>query len=70
MSSRADFLRGNTLNYAKALEQNHHEHRLLYYLENKALTHAFPSLLPSLPESRDVIDAIKDWVNDSMRLSR
>lgn len=64
VSSKADFLRGNTLNYAKALAQNGHKHKLLYYSENKALTHAFPSLLPSLPESKDVIDAIRDWVND------
>lgn len=63
VSSKADFLRGNTLNYARALQQNHHEHRLLYYSENQALTHAFPSLLPSLPESGEVIDAIRDWVN-------
>ena len=65
VSSKADFLRGNTLNYANALEQNHHEHRLLYYPENKALTHAFPSLLPSLPESGEVIDAIRDWMNNN-----
>ena len=66
VSSRADFLRGNTLNYARALERDRHEHKLLYYSHNKALTHAFPSLLPSLPESGDVIDAIRDWVNDGI----
>lgn len=66
ISSKADFLRGHTLNYAKALGQNQHEHRLLYYSENKALTHAFPSLLPSLPESGEVIDAIRDWINGRM----
>lgn len=65
-SSKADFLRGNTLDYAKELEQNRHEHKLIYYSENKALTHAFPSLLPSLPESGKVIDAIRDWVNDGI----
>lgn len=64
VSSRADFLRGNTLGYARALEHNRHEHKLLYYSGNKALTHAFPSLLPSLPESGEVIDAIGKWVND------
>lgn len=63
VSSKADFLRGNTLNYAKALKHFRHEHKLIYYSDNKALTHAFPSLLPSLPESGDVIDAIRDWVN-------
>lgn len=63
VSSKADFLRSNTLNYAKALKRNGHEHKLLYYSENKELTHAFPSLLPSLPESGDVIDTIREWVN-------
>ena len=63
VSSEADFLRSHTLNYAEALNRNGREHKLLYYSENKELTHAFPSLLPSLPESGEVIDAIRDWVN-------
>lgn len=62
VSSKADFLRRHTLNYVKALEQNHHEHKLLYYPKGKELTHAFPALQPSLPESEDVIDAIRDWI--------
>ena len=62
VSSKADFLRGNTLNYVQALERGRHEHRLLYYPEKKELTHAFPSLLPSLPESGEVTDALRDWV--------
>ena len=62
VSSNADFLRGNTLNYAKALERNRHEYKLVYDLENTELTHAFPSLLPSLPESGEVLDAIRDWL--------
>lgn len=62
VSSKADFLRVNTLNYAKALERNRHEYKLVYDSENAELTHAFPSLLPSLPESGDVLDAIRDWL--------
>lgn len=64
VSSKADFLRGNTLRYAMALEHNRHAHRLLYYPENMTLTHAFPSLMPSLPESGEVIDAIRDWAGE------
>lgn len=66
VSSKADFLRGNSLSYVKALKHYRHAHKLLYYPNNKALTHAFPSLLPSLPESGEVIDAIRDWVNDGI----
>ncbi|MBR1659053.1 MAG: alpha/beta hydrolase [Oscillospiraceae bacterium] len=62
VSSKADFLRGHTLNYAGALKHNSHEYRLLYFPAGKELTHAFPALLPSLPESGDVLDAILDWM--------
>ena len=62
VSSGADFLRKHTLRYAAALERNRHEHRLLYYPEGKELTHAFPALLPSLPESGAVLDALRDWI--------
>lgn len=62
VSSKADFLRRHTLNYAAALKRNRHAHKLLYYPEGKELTHAFPALLPSLPESGEVMDAIRDWI--------
>ena len=62
VSSKADFLRKHTLKYAKALEQAHHEYKLMYYPKGKELTHAFPALLPSQEESRDVINAIRDWL--------
>lgn len=61
VSSREDFLRNHTLIYHEELEKAHHACRLLYYPEGKALTHAFPSLLPSLPESAEVIKEIVDW---------
>ena len=64
VSSKADFLRDQTLDYANALERNHHEHRLLYFPEGKELTHAFPALLPSLPESEVVLDELRDWLSE------
>lgn len=63
VSSKADFLRGHTLHFSAALKNSSHPHKLMYYSQGKELTHAFPSLLPSLPESTEVIDAIMDWLN-------
>lgn len=70
VSSKADFLRSHTLRFAAALKMNHHARKLLYYPDGKELTHAFPSLLPSLPESGHVIDAIANWINTSRAASR
>ena len=63
VSSKADFLRKQTLAYVESLDRNHHSHKLLYFKAGKDLTHAFPALLPSLPESRTVMDAIRNWIN-------
>lgn len=60
-SSRGDFLNSHTLRYAKALERAGHPFELLYYPEGKHLGHAFPSLNPSLPESREVMGKMTDW---------
>ena len=62
VSSGADFLRKQALTYAAALDRNRHPHKLLYFGEGKGLTHAFPCLMPSLPESKTVIDALRDWL--------
>ena len=64
VSSGADFLRKQALTYAEALKKSHHSHKLLYFEKGEELTHAFPCLMPSLPESRAVIDAIRDWLSE------
>mgnify|MGYP002627063347 CR=1 FL=1 len=61
-SSGADFLKSYTLRYAKALQTREHPCELLYYPKGKDLTHAFPSLRPELPESRDALERILDWM--------
>lgn len=60
--SDADFLKGYTKRYAAALRRAEHPCELVYYTDNKALTHAFPALKPDLPESRDVLDRLVEWV--------
>ena len=62
VSSKADFLRRQTLKYEKILRKNRHAHKILYFSKGKGLTHAFPSLLPSLRISGEVIDAISKWM--------
>lgn len=62
VSSDADFMSGNTLDFAKALRRWHHDYKLMYYPIGEELTHAFPALLPSLPESTEVIDAVSEWI--------
>ena len=58
VSSRADFLRSHTIRFVKALKENEHRYKGMYYSKGKDLTHAFPTLLPSLKQSADVLDAI------------
>ena len=62
VGSDADFLRGYTKSFAEALHRAEHPCELVYYTDNRALTHAFPALKPDLPESRDVLDKLVDWV--------
>lgn len=64
VTSRADFLKSYTLRYDKALEEAGHAHRLIYYEEGKELTHAFPSLRPELPQSREVLDELEAWFKE------
>lgn len=62
VGSDADFMRSYTKRYAAALSRAEHPHMLIYYTDNKALTHAFPALKPELPESREVMDRLVEWV--------
>ncbi|MBQ9007962.1 MAG: alpha/beta hydrolase [Clostridia bacterium] len=62
ISSRADFLRSDTLKYRDVLDKYGHEYKLMYFDEGKELTHAFPALLPSLPESMRAMDEICRWL--------
>lgn len=59
--SEADFLHSYTKRYAEALRQAEHPCELVYYTDNKELTHAFPALKPDLPESRDVLNKLVEW---------
>ena len=61
VTSGADFLRSYTLRYNEALAMAGHDHRLIYYKEGKELTHAFPSLHPELPQSKEVLDELDAW---------
>ena len=60
--SEADFLRSYTKRYADALRRSGHPFELVYYTDNKELTHAFPALKPELPESRDVLKKLVKWI--------
>ena len=59
--SDADFLKDYTKRYADALRKAGHPCELVYFENNKKLTHAFPALKPDLPESGKVIDQMLDW---------
>ena len=61
VTSGADFLKSYTLRFNNALALAGHDHRLVYYPEGKELTHAFPSLRPELPQSKEVLDALDSW---------
>ncbi len=62
VGSDADFLNDYTKRYANALQQAGHPSKLVYYSDNKELTHAFPALKPELPESRDVRERLAEWL--------
>ena len=61
VTSGADFLKSYTLRFNKALAMAGHDHRLIYYRKGKELTHAFPSLRPELPQSREVLSELDSW---------
>jgi acetyl esterase/lipase len=60
--SDADFLKGYTKRYAAALRGAGHPCTLVYFENNKELTHSFPALKPDLPESREVMDQLVEWM--------
>ena len=61
-TSRNDFLRRATMRYAEAMKKAGIPNRLVYYAEKKKeLIHAFVTLCPELPESKDAIGKIDDW---------
>ncbi len=61
-SSDADFLKRYTTDYCAALRKAGHLCELLYYKDNKELTHAFPPLKTDLPESREVMEKMVAWI--------
>lgn len=64
-SSRNDFLRKYTLRYAEALKRFGKDSKLIYYPEkNKQLIHAFVTLWPDLPESREGLARIDEWFRE------
>lgn len=61
VTSGTDFLKSHTLRYDEVLERAGHDHRLIYYDEGQELTHAFPSLRPELPQSKEVLNELDAW---------
>ena len=61
ISSKGDFLKKYSREYAKALEDAGHDSKLVYYGDHKELKHAFPTLHPELPESRDALERVLRW---------
>ena len=64
VGSEADFLHGYTERYAAALRRAGHPCELVYFQDNPALTHAFPALKPDLPESREVLLRLAQWLRN------
>lgn len=62
VTSGADFLKAYTLRFNQSLAMAGHDHRLIYYQKGRELTHAFPSLMPNLPQSREVLTELDAWL--------
>lgn len=62
VGSDADIMRDYTDSYAAALSDAGHPYELVYYRGNKELDHAFPTLKPDLPESKEVLEKLVDWI--------
>ena len=58
VSSDKDFLKKHTLSFHEACEKANKACRLWFYEGNDELTHAFASLRPFLPKSREVIEGV------------
>ncbi len=61
-TSDADFLRSYTLKYCRAYQNTGKDCTLLDYKGNKELKHAFPDTRSNLPESREAIFKITQWI--------
>jgi len=61
VTSKADFLKSYTLQFNRALMVAGHDNRLIYYKTGKELKHAFPSLRPDLPQSKEILDELDAW---------
>ena len=64
VSSDKDFLKNYTECYEAALRKAGHPCKYLFYRGNKELDHAFPSLKPDLPESREVLEKLIEWIGN------
>ncbi len=60
ITSRGDFLNNYTLMFHKAMKNSGKKTHLIYYGEEE-LGHAFVSLSPEKPQSRDAIDRMLEW---------
>ena len=61
-TSKNDFLKTYTIKYAEALKRTGIANKLVYYAEkNRKLVHAFVTIYPELPESKDAAGKIDDW---------
>ena len=61
VTSKADFLKTYTLRFNRALMVAGHDNRLIYYKTGEELKHAFPSLRPDLPQSKEILDELDAW---------
>ena len=61
VTSGEDFLESYTLRFNQELTIAGHDHRLIFYKEGEKLTHAFPSLQPELPQSKEVLEELDAW---------
>ena len=68
-TSKGDFLRSYTLRFAKALQKIGHPFELIDYADRKDLLHAFPPLMPSLPESAVVMGKMHRWMKQLIKES-
>lgn len=67
LTSRNDFLRGYTIRYAEAMKKAGIPNKLVYYAEKKKeLIHAFVTMYPELPESKDAVKKIDEWFREAV----
>lgn len=62
VTSHNDYLRRYTIRFEKALERAGKEHELVDFPKNKQLTHAFSVFEPFLPESKETINLLVQYL--------